>query len=297
MLNENGVHNIVRNTRKLIPSGKEIDLYLPDYNVAIEVNGIFWHHDKIQGIDKWYHYNKYKECEAMGIQLITVFSSFLDKNKELIYNKILTKLGKNNVKKVHARKCEVVSLPIKDTKDILNKHHMQGYCASQIALGLKHDGDIVACMTFSKSRDGIGAKGVEGQYELVRYVTSCQVNGGASKLLNRFILDNNPAKITSYSDNCWGKGDMYCKLGFVIEKESTPNFWYLNPKTKELNHRYNYAKFKLVERGEDSNKTARQIMEERGFLRIWDCGTKTWSLDCHRKTINTIQKGLLSVNS
>jgi hypothetical protein len=43
-------------------------------------------------------------------------------------------------------------------------------------------------------------------------------------------------------------------------------------------HRFNYRKDKLVKDGYDKSKTEVQIMNERGFYRIFDCGSKKWEL-------------------
>jgi hypothetical protein len=44
-------------------------------------------------------------------------------------------------------------------------------------------------------------------------------------------------------------------------------------------HRFNFAKHNLIKCGFDPLKTEKEIMDERGFLRIWDCGSRTWVLN------------------
>jgi G:T-mismatch repair DNA endonuclease (very short patch repair protein) len=51
---------IIRNDRTVL-NGKELDIYLPDYNLAIEFNGLYWHSEDYVG--KNYHLNKTIECE------------------------------------------------------------------------------------------------------------------------------------------------------------------------------------------------------------------------------------------
>ena len=268
-----GVTNIITNTRKLI--SKEIDIYLPDYNLAIEYNGIYWHHDQIPHISRTYHYDKFKECEEKGIELFSIFSDSWSKCKDIWKSKIQNKIQKSP-QRVYARQTKIIALTASDTKEFLNKHHVQGYCASQICHGLMHNNELVAIMTFSQSRTGIGKPAAASEYELVRYATSCSVVGGASKLLKHFIKLHNPTKIRSYSDNRYSTGNMYKKLGFDLEKENKCGYWYYNPLTKKSSHRFNFTKSKLVKAGHDPDKTERQIMHELGFLRIYDCGTRTW---------------------
>lgn len=49
---------------------------------------------------------------------------------------------------------------------------------------------------------------------------------------------------------------------------------------KEINkyHRFNFRKDVLVKEGYDKEKTEFQIMNERGFFRIYDCGNLKFEL-------------------
>lgn len=60
---------IKRNDNSII--SKELDIYLPDINLAFEYNGVYWHSDIYKEIN--YHKNKTEECELKGIQLIHIW--------------------------------------------------------------------------------------------------------------------------------------------------------------------------------------------------------------------------------
>jgi hypothetical protein len=45
-------------------------------------------------------------------------------------------------------------------------------------------------------------------------------------------------------------------------------------------NRFGFRKSVLVKEGYDPGKTEREIMAERGFSRIYDCGTMVWVYDC-----------------
>lgn len=270
-----GVTNILTNKRTII--GKELDIFLPDYNLAIEYNGVYWHHDKIPHITKTYHHDKFKKCEEKGIELFTIFSDSWDSKKDIWKEKIRSKL-RLNTSKIFARNTTIVELSSKDTKSILDNNHVQGYTAAQYCYGLSYNNEIVAVMTFSKKRAGIGRDRGPGAYELVRYVTTSTVIGGASKLLSYFVKTINPSIIYSYSDNQYSVGKLYNTLGFLLEKENNAGYKYYNPFVKKVYHRYNFTKHKLVSDGYDPSLTEFEIMDSRGFLRIWDCGSRTWVL-------------------
>jgi hypothetical protein len=266
--------NIHTNKRTII--GKELDIFLPDHNLAIEYNGTYWHHDKIPHITKSYHRDKFISCEEKGIELFTIFSDSWENKKEIWKNKIKAKLGLSE--KVYARNTSVITLTPARTRLILDNNHIQGYCTSQYCYGLKYNDEIVAVMTFSNNRVGVGKDRGKDTYELVRYVTSKQVVGGASKLLSHFVKNHAPKQIVSYSDNRYSVGNLYRVLGFELEKDNNAGYGYYDPALKKMNHRYKFAKHRLVAEGFDRTKTEFEIMDERGFLRIWDCGTRTWVL-------------------
>jgi hypothetical protein len=96
------------------------------------------------------------------------------------------------------------------------------------------------------------------------------VVGGASKLLKRFILDHSPKEIISYADKRWSDGNLYEKLKFDFIKETNPNYFYIVNKKRET--RFKHRKDVLIDLGFDTNKSESEIMEERGILKIYDCG-------------------------
>ena len=84
----------------------ELDIYLPDINLAIEFNGRYWHSDEIISkrtnnifkSTKEYHNYKSKKCKEKGIKLIHIDEEDYLKNKSVILNNI-----KENVLKITER--------------------------------------------------------------------------------------------------------------------------------------------------------------------------------------------------
>jgi hypothetical protein len=91
-------------------AGKELDLYIPDFNVAIEINGLYWHSEKFR--DKWYHFEKWEKCRENGITLLTFYSDDLSElsKRRIIFSKISHAL-KADVS-VFARKCRIEDIKI-----------------------------------------------------------------------------------------------------------------------------------------------------------------------------------------
>jgi hypothetical protein len=86
--------------KKDIVTGKiikrnEIDFYIPSEKIGIEICGLFYHRDSFVGEN--YHYNKFKWCEGLGIDLITIFEDEWLNQKSFILNFLITTLNKNNI--------------------------------------------------------------------------------------------------------------------------------------------------------------------------------------------------------
>jgi len=64
---------ISRNNRTIL-NGKELDFYIPDLNIAIEYNGLYWHKESVR-VSKNYHLEKTQACEEKGIKLIHIFEN------------------------------------------------------------------------------------------------------------------------------------------------------------------------------------------------------------------------------
>jgi hypothetical protein len=258
--------------RKIL-KGKEIDIYLPDLNLAFEFNGLYWHSEIYK--DKNYHLDKTKKCSESGIQLIHIWEDDWVYKKDIVKSIILNKLGENT-NKIYARKCQIKE--INDNKIIrsfLEKNHIQGFVGSKIKLGLYYNNELVSLMTFGNLRKNLGQKSKEGSYELLRFCNALNTSviGGASKLFKYFIKNYDFKEIISYSDNSRSNGNLYKILGFENINETINYYW---TKNDIRYHRFNFRKDKLVKKGYDPNKTEIQIMSDLGYIRIFDSGTKKW---------------------
>lgn len=267
--------SVVRNNRKLIHP-YELDIYIPSHNLAIEYCGLYWH-SELQNRGKDYHIRKFNMCKELGIQLITIFEDEYLNNIDLIHNKLASILGSSKVECIHARTCDVREISPSDKRIFLDVNHVQGNDTSSIKLGLFFDNILVSVMTFAKPsrvRSSVKHQQTKGLWELNRFASHCEYNvrGAAGKLLSYFKKNYDWSTIYSYADKRWSQGALYHTLGFTQVSDTSPNYWYVPRGYYKREYRYNYAKYKLIEQGFDSTKTEKQIMLDRGFTRVWDCG-------------------------
>ena len=265
--------NIKHNDRKIL-NGKELDIFIPEYNLAIEYNGLYWHSEEY--LNKDYHLNKTNECEANSIQLIHIFEDEWLYKRDIIKSRLKNIFGLTE-NKIYGRKCVIKEVTSKDSKDFLDNNHIQGNINTTINIGLYYNNKLVSLMTFNKPRLGIGTN--FNGYELSRFCNKLDttVIGGADKLLKYFIKTYNPKEIISYADRRWSQGNLYEKIGFTKKNINKPNYSYIIGLNRK--HRFGYRKEILKKDGFDTkNKTEHEIMLERKIYRIYDCGTITYNL-------------------
>jgi hypothetical protein len=268
VLDEHQIH-YKKNYRKLIPP-YEIDIFIPSLNLAIEINGGFWHHEDA-GKDKFYHLTKYNRCRELGIELWNIFDWEVDHKLDIISSKIFHKLFLS--KKISARSLEIVPVSDREKTIFLEQNHIQGNCLSKINIGLYKDNVLFALMTLGKSRFN-----KKHSWELLRYCTKqgYSVTGGAGKLLNFFIknhLDHEETLI-SYCNLRFSSGNLYKKLNFKQMSQSPPNYFYVTKSGKYAGSRNQWQKHMLKNklRMFDPNLSELENMKLNGYHRIWDCG-------------------------
>lgn len=266
-----GITNIITNDRKIL-NGKELDIYLPDFNLAIEYDGCYWHNSEKK--DKKYHLEKTLACKEKGIHLVHIFDEELFNKRELTLD-ILKKMM-NISNKIGARKCKVVELSDKEYKEFVEDNHLQGYTPVKVRLGLVYNNSLVAVMSFSKPRF---AKDVE--WELNRYceIMGSVIIGGKEKLLDYFEKNYHPKSLISYCDLRWFKGTSYTKMGFDLVKISEPNYKYFKSGYYDFHSRLEFQKHKMKDiKGFlfDENLSEYENMRNNGYLRIFDCGNEVF---------------------
>jgi hypothetical protein len=272
---ENSIYDFLKsvNTQNIIKDGRstipplELDFYLPEHQLAIEFNGVFWHSEK-RNKDSKYHLNKTNLCKAKGIQLIHIFEDEWIEKQEIVKSIIKNKLGLTE-NKIYARECEIKEVDKKSSKEFLFNNHLQEPINSKHNFGLYYNNELVYLISLSKPRFNKNY-----QFELTR---SCpkintSVVGGFNKLIKHAIKTLNIASIISYVDKRYFDGRGY--KDWKLVGESKPNYFYMKD-YQVRESRIKYQKHKLKDLFPDSydvNLTEWQIMQLAGYDRIWDCG-------------------------
>lgn len=260
--------NIFKKTRDIIHP-YEIDLYNEERKIGIEFNGNYWHSEYKT---HWkYHQEKSLLALSKGVFLYHIWQyEWNDERKKPIIISMINNLLGKNVKKIYARKCEIRTVNIKEAQIFLNNNHIQGRDFSKIKIGLYYNNELVSLMTFGKPRFN-----KQCEWELIRFCNKINLSviGGASKLFKYFIKTYNPKSIVSYSNIAKTKGNMYAMLGFQLKEIVDPSYVWC--KGDKILTRYKTQKHHLLKLGYKGN-TEIEIMRNRNYYRLYDCGSKTW---------------------
>lgn len=264
--------SILENDRKVL-AGKEIDVYLPDVKIGFEFHGMWFHTETIVGRN--YHLTKANLANEAGIQLVQIYEFEWDNKQDIVKSVISNLLGKN--RRIYARNTKVVELSRIDKSHFLKSNHLQGSdSSSTVYFGLMNENEIVAVMTFGKSRFNKNY-----DWELTRFSSKSGINviGGASKLLKHF-LKYHTGSIITYADRRFSNGNMYSKLGFKLDGVVPPGFLYYDLQYKTTCHRMKFQRHKLKNLPHyDEKLSAYEIMRLNGFDRIWNAGNLRFVLN------------------
>lgn len=256
---------IIENTRKVI-SPKELDIYLPEKQLAFEFNGTYWHSEHV-GLSKNYHQEKTKACHKAKIRLIHIFEHEWLFNRDKIKSLIRSALGIYSIR-LYARKCQIKPIDADMYRQFLLANHLQCAVNSSIRYGLFYQDELVSVIGFGKSRFK------KDEIELHRYCVKAnyQIVGGFSKLIKYVCVNEHITKFVSYVDFSHFNGRGYKKAGFTLDYLTQPSFIYI--KGSEIKSRMQCQKHKLSaflsayydDLSESDN------MRLNGWYKVYDCG-------------------------
>jgi hypothetical protein len=163
-------------------------------------------------------------------------------------------------------------------KFFMDKYHLQGSTSHSI-VGFKlidpETSESLAMITGGRHHRGTN----ENVLVLDRlcFAEDVHIVGGSARLLKSLIewaKSHHYATIISWSDNRWSDGQIYEHLGFLLEGELPPDYFYV--KNYRRHSKQSLRKTKEEKAG---NKTEHELRLEQGYLRIYDCGKKRWKMD------------------
>ncbi len=245
---------IRENTKSVIPP-YEVDIFLPDFDLAFEFNGLYYHSDLQKPDD--YHKIKTELCEQAGVRLVHIFGDDWNYKRSIVESIISNIICPQNNQRIQARKCGIKEVNLSKTNDFLEQNHIQGGVLVQTCCyGLYCDDSLISLMSFKKNKSG---------FELQRYgiLLGHTIVGGAEKLWSHFIKNHNPQIVITYADISLFTGKVYQKLGFQKIRRNRPNYMFVDG-----DHRIPKQSIRKLKQG--------YVRQNDPYPRIYNCGIDKW---------------------
>ena len=236
MLNDLKICDIQQSNRTILSNYNELDLYLPDYNLAIEYNGLYWHSSEFK--DNLYHQRKYEECYKKGINLIQIFEDEWIFQKEKVIDKLKGYLNiqKDNV--ININKCVIEELDNQNTLDLYyfeEDNYLEiddlRHEKFDINIVLKHNDKIISILSLNKENDN--------KYIITRFFDKLnyQINDSFKTLLNWFIKNFKPSEIEYLDDLRWSQEKLLLDNGFIFKEIIEPKEYWIDNYMRNLTNK------------------------------------------------------------
>lgn len=257
--------NYDMNNRNVL-NKKELDFYLPDYKLGIEVNP-YKYHCVEHLLNKDYHQEKALLAQEKNIGLIHLYNDDM-KNLDKIFDYITREIKYY----IGARKCICKFIDGKIAKQFYDIYHLQKSCNSHntIHIGLYYQDILVGAISIAKHRYN-----KEYDYELIRYAVNYEyaVSGGFAKML-KFAKDNGiSGKLATYVDldKRLRSKNVYELNGFKYIGLTQPSYIWVN---SGLNCLSRYQVQKLNK----NNKSEREFMHELNYVQVYKSGSMIYEI-------------------
>ena len=250
-----------RNDRSLIKP-KELDIYIPDKNLAIELNGLLWHSEEF-GKDRGYHLEKLDLCRKQKTSLVQIFENEWNYRTDQVKSFLRSKLGCNS-RIIYARKTEIREVNKSEAKQFLKDYHIQGSCNFDKSFGLYFNDELLCLISISKHHRN------NSEWVLSRFVgkTDVTVSGGLMRLTKH--ASKQYGKLVTWVDLRYSDGSNWLKSGWNLENVLKPDYFYICKLDSRKVIPKQSRKKSVV--GTSSEMTEWEHAKLDGLTRVWDCG-------------------------
>ena len=234
--------------------------------------------------------NKHWAKEVLEVARKTNPNSFLFYKHEFIKKEHQIKshvnsYTSNDMRSVFARKCKITAIETDVMRKFCNKYHIQGAnTLAIIAFGIFEGDELLGVLSLGRHH----RNNEDVLLDRMCFKNNVRVVGGASKLFNAAVVwakAQGIDKIISFSDNRYSLGTVYDKLGFTLESELVPDYFYVERENIEKAYSKQSQKKQNVDCPE--GMTERQWAEERGLVQVYDAGKKRWIYKLRKVVTNS----------
>lgn len=262
----------------------ELDIYIPEFKLGIEFDGLYWHNETTNPDAKKKNMRKVVLAKENNINFLAIFEDEWNNptKQELIKEMIKYRLKIAPIVKLRASKLELRKLDNnKQFKDFFAKFHLDGHTNASFAYGLFYNDILISCLSFRKSF-------ADKSWEIARFANDYNylVHGNGGRLIKEFKREFGERLIT-FSNNRLSVGNVYQQLGFKeITKTIDPSYYYTDLtqriwryKCKRINDPEIIAQYPSEKAQALGGVFSRKYLgHEKPLYKIYDYGHKKWEL-------------------
>lgn len=237
---------ITRHDRSLLEK-KELDIYIPEYRLAVEFNGNWWH-STLYHKDPTYHLQKTQMCEKQGIHLIQIFEDEWMYHRRAVVNLLRSNLGLNAPL---AGAYSFSYLSAQRANQFILQYDIKSFIRADYYIGVQYKKQLACVISLSLSHKEFYIQNIAIKYGYK--ITLSDI----SNVLSFFRRTSHTQPVHLLLDRRFFTSEGLDKLGEV--KEIPPQCWI----TRDFETRYPRADIKLAE----------SQIEEWGYYKIYDCGS------------------------
>lgn len=186
-------------------------------------------------------------------------------------------------RKIYARNCFVKEISIKEHRNFCESYHIQGSNKlSIVSFGIFYKEELLGVLSLGRhSRNNNFTV-----LDRLCFKQGCRVIGGSSKLFSvakDWALEKGISSIISFSDERLSLGNVYEKLGFVLDCILPPDYFYV--KENDLNIAFSKQSQSKNFTGCPTGVAEKDWAKKRGLIQVFDAGKKRWiyKLRVHRE--------------
>lgn len=251
-------------------NGRELDIWIPEHRLAIEINGLYWHSfhpSQNRAENRKRHLEKTTECEQKQIDLVHVTDWEWHNQKHIIKNLLMSKLNKN--RRVGARLCQAVEITNAQANAWFLQYHLQGSTPAHRSFALAQGKELLLVISIGRSRFDS-----DFSYELLRMcgAPGITVSGGLSKLMTYIKNQLNQSEIVTYCDRSKSRGLGYIAAGFQLIRSTDPGYFWTDSTNIISRYRSQKSRLHQLLSNFDPTQSESQNMFANRYRRYWDCG-------------------------
>ena len=267
---ENGIK--FDSSRTDIISPKELDIYIPSANLAIEYCGLYWHSELLRPFD--YHSKKYLDCAKKNIQLLTIFHDVWYEKQELVKNLILYLCNKNTAQQFNIDDCNIKNISETEFNIFNNQYQIDTFYENceYNRYGLFYNNLLISTISCINNQFENSAKilniTIHPKFS-IDIITTYWI----SYLVDTLHL----IKLSIYSNHLYDNGNIYKNLGFR-EIDNKIYFTYTDNKFVSRFSISDIANKKLLNKN-TLNLNNKKLHKETKYYKVFDCGVSTYYKD------------------